>query len=273
MSPQPHIHLSLRPAPPLARYIEQVWYWEGPMASHTRDRILPSGCASLIINLAEDEVRDYVGKDHSQIARHPGAVLVGAYSKFTVIDSSEQRAVIGVDFKPGGMAPFFDSAADELHNTHVGLRDVWGERGHCLREQVLHEQTPANRLQRVLRELARRARPLEQRAEVDFLIAQLTMSPHQSVADLSERAGLSARRISRLFALQTGLTPKLFARIKRFEQVLRCMHTQERHWSEIAQHCGYFDQSHLIHECRELSGCTPEELQSRRLGLTRHIPL
>ena len=41
-----------------------------------------------------------------------------------------------------------------------------------------------------------------------------------TIAMLSENVGLSARRFTRLFTLEVGLTPKLYARIKRFELVL-----------------------------------------------------
>ena len=271
---QPFIHLTCRPAPPLAQFVEQLWYWDGPQAAHARDRILPSGCASLIINLAEDEVRDYVGPLQTKVERHPGAVLVGAYSKYTVIDTQEQRAVVGVVFRPGGMRPFFEHASDEFHNAHAGLRDVWGDHGATLRDRVLEVASPRARLEIVERELMRRAvRPMQRRAEVDFVISQLSAAPTQSIAELSRRSGLSARRISRLFALETGLTPKLFARIKRFEHALRAVNRDDVHWTQLAQRCGYFDQSHLIHDFRELSGFTPSELQARRLGQTRHIPL
>ena len=47
--------------PPLDRFVEQLWYWEGAPPAHAKDRLLPTGSASLIINLAEDEIRNYSG--------------------------------------------------------------------------------------------------------------------------------------------------------------------------------------------------------------------
>jgi AraC-like DNA-binding protein len=41
-------------------------------------------------------------------------------------------------------------------------------------------------------------------------------------------------------------------------------------WTAVAQDCGYFDQSHLIRECRQLSGFTPTELAARRIGDSNH---
>jgi AraC-like DNA-binding protein len=269
---QPDIHLSYRPAPPLDRFVEQLWYWHGTPPGHAKDRLMPNGCASLIINLAEDEIRDYTGSNDDDVQRYPGAVLVGVYSKYTVIDTREQHAVMGVSFKPGGMAPFFAPAADELHNMHASLHDLWGSCGATLRERVLLAPTPRARLQIVETELLHRAmRPLQRRAEIDYVMTQLSLRRDHSIAELSRRAGLSARRITRLFELETGLTPKLYARIRRFERALRLMGRATVAGTDLAQQCGYFDQSHLIHECREISGYTPSQLQARRQGNSSHV--
>jgi AraC-like DNA-binding protein len=46
-----------------------------------------------------------------------------------------------------------------------------------------------------------------------------------------------------------------------------------RDWTGLAQDCGYFDQSHLIRECRSMSGFTPTELAARRMVDSHHVAL
>lgn len=308
--PQPTLFYMHRPAAPLDRFIERLWYWEGEPPSHARDRLLPTGCASLIINLAEDEIRNYRGEDDDQLERLPGAVLVGAHSRYSVIDTHEQRAVLGVSFLPGGMWPFFDPSADELHNEQVFMGDLWGSAGATLRERILAAPTPHDKLMRVAAELLERAiRPISRRPEIDFAVTHLTHAPHeQTIAMLSERVGLSPRRFTRLFTLEVGVTPKLYARIERFHLALRHMHRscasaapvhpgapqhshipvhhlRPRHshspvqhrpiidWTSIAQHCGYFDQSHLIRDCKAMSGFTPTELANRHIAGGHHVAI
>lgn len=269
---QPDRFCAYRPAPPLDQFVEQLWYWEGIPPAHAKDRLMPSGSASLVINLAEDEIRDYTGANGEFVHRYPGAVLVGAYSKYSVIDASEQRAVLGVTFKPGGMWPFFDPAADELHNAHAALQDLWGSVGASLRERILALPAPYERLRLVETQLLAQAiRPMRQRAEVNFALAQLTRQQNHSIELLSRHVGLSARRMTRLFTLQVGLTPKLYARIKRFERVMQLMQAPGIEWSDLAQTCGYFDQSHLIRDCKAISGYTPSELQARCVGSSKHV--
>jgi AraC-like DNA-binding protein len=295
---QPTLFYMHRPAAPLDRFIERLWYWEGEPPAHARDRLLPNGCASLIINLAEDEIRNYTGDHDDQLERFPGAVLVGAHSRYSVIDTREQLAVLGVSFRPGGMWPFFDPSADELHNEQVGMGDLWGSAGATLRERILAAPTPQAKLMRLAAELLERSiRPISRRPEIDFALTRLTHAPHaQTIAMLSEDVGLSARRFTRLFTLEVGVTPKLYARIKRFELVLRHMnrscasaapahpgaprhshfpvqHRPSIDWTSIAQHCGYFDQSHLIRDCKAMSGFTPTELANRHIAGGHHVAI
>jgi AraC-like DNA-binding protein len=272
---QPTLFHTHRPGPPLSGFVEMLWYWVGAPPAHAKDRMLPNGRPTLIINLAEDEVRCYAGEADEELQRYPGAVLVGAHSRYSVIDTREQTAVVGVSFRAAGTWPFFDPAADELQNRHVAMQDLWRCDGATLRERLLAQTTPRARLHMLERELLARAiRPIERRAEIDFALERLTRAPQEhTIAMLSEHVGLSARRFTRLFSLEVGLTPKLYSRIKRFEQMLRLARPPLPDWSELAQQCGYFDQSHLIRDCKALSGFTPSELVSRRMGETDHVAL
>jgi AraC-like DNA-binding protein len=272
---QPTLFYQYRPAPPLDRYVERIWYWEGEPRRHGKDRLMPDAGGSLIINMAEDEVRNYAGANDDLVERYPGAVYVGAHSRYSVIDAEEQRAVIGVSFRPGGTWPFFAPAADELQNSHVGMGELWGASGRSLRERVLAAPNPAARLARLESDLlAQAVRPFERRPEVEYMLRRLSL-PHDAVSieSLGEDCGLSARRLTRLFAVEVGLTPKLYARVKRFQHMFKSMRHPQLDWSELAVTCGYFDQSHLIRDCKSISGFTPTELRARWDGTEYHVPI
>jgi AraC-like DNA-binding protein len=272
---QPALFHRHRPGPPLDAFVEHLWYWEGAEPDHAKERLLPECAGSIVINLAEDEIRNYTGDEDAQVERFPGAVVMGSHSRYSVIDAREQRAVIGVTFRPGGMWPFFDPAGDELHNAHVALGDVWGAAGSTLRERILSAPTPHARVQRLAAELlARAVRPLERRRDLAFALRRLTLAPHdQAIGALSAEMGLSAGRFARLFSLHVGMTPKRYARLKRFELVLRHLGGKPVEWSELAQLCGYYDQPHLIRDCKAISGFTPLELVSRYTPGSHHLPL
>ena len=81
-------------------------------------------------------------------------------------------------------------------------------------------------------------------------------------------SGLSPRQFERRFLAQVGVPPKLYARIIRFnaalDDKLRC---PSRAWSRIATDQDYYDQMHLVHDCRAFTGETPSRFLARLDGL------
>jgi AraC-like DNA-binding protein len=58
-----------------------------------------------------------------------------------------------------------------------------------------------------------------------------------------------------------GLSPKLFARIARFQMALDAKrNTPARAWLSIAHEYGYFDQMHMIRDFQNLGGDTPGQI-------------
>ena len=55
-----------------------------------------------------------------------------------------------------------------------------------------------------------------------------------------------------------GISPKLYARIVRFESVLKAKAAvPQMSWMNAAHQVGYHDQMHMIHDFREFSAATP----------------
>ena len=78
------------------------------------------------------------------------------------------------------------------------------------------------------------------------------------VRELAHNAGVSLRQFERRFSDLLGLTPKLFARIARFQSALDAkVLTPTRPWLEIAHALGYHDQMHMVRDFRLLGGNSP----------------
>jgi AraC-like DNA-binding protein len=87
------------------------------------------------------------------------------------------------------------------------------------------------------------------------------MAGSHRVAELAQAAGYSERQLERLFLTELGMTPKLYARITRFQAALRAKLTGEgESWTDIAHRFGFYDQMHLVREFRSLGGAAPTEL-------------
>ncbi len=65
------------------------------------------------------------------------------------------------------------------------------------------------------------------------------------------------RQFERKFKQFSGFSPKLFSRIIRFQSAIKKYDDKKMPLTEIAYECGYYDQSHFIHDFKEFSGYSP----------------
>jgi AraC-like DNA-binding protein len=94
------------------------------------------------------------------------------------------------------------------------------------------------------------------------------------IAAVTGQIGLSARRFIQLFSQEVGLAPKLFCRVRRFQEVVKTVHAgREMDWTQIALDCGYFDQAHFIHDFKAFSGLSPSAYLAQMTEHRNHVPL
>jgi hypothetical protein len=86
------------PKPPLANFVQCLWYWEGAPGPHTKERLLPNGEPAIIFNLRDDPIRIYDAQDIASYSSYGRAVLSGARSNCFVIDSCQQEASSPMSF-------------------------------------------------------------------------------------------------------------------------------------------------------------------------------
>lgn len=271
------LYLERIPAAPLSSYIRALWYTSSPQTSHRRERILPSGCVQIILNLARDFLLDC---PVNQNERHTSpSLIVGARSVFEIVDTSDMADLLGVVFQPGGFAPFASEGADLFSNRNVPLEDAWGTPARILRDRLRELSTPQARLLCLEHFLLERftsqfARPTpRRRPEVDFALRHFDRAPSiASVRETACRIGWSERRFSQVFRQEVGFAPKVWCRIRRFQRAVQQLHSgAEMCWAELALDCGYYDQAHFANEFHAFSGIDASTYSARRTVWANHI--
>jgi AraC-like DNA-binding protein len=261
--------------PPLSDFVELLWHYDGYDPGHPRERLLPTGTNELVFDL-DDGPMLVAARDDAPFETYRGPIVCGVHAEPFVIDTSKPATVLGVHFKPGGVFPFLPVPADELEGRHVPLEALWGTRARALREEILNTPTVAGKfavLELGLLSLARR--PLERHPAVAFALDRFVGgSPVGGVGKVADRTGMCRRQFIETFRREVGLTPKLFCRIRRFQDVLAYVEGQRRvAWAAVAQACGYFDQAHFIRDFRAFSGLNPSAFLSVRTEHRNHLPL
>ncbi|MGA7343717.1 MAG: DUF6597 domain-containing transcriptional factor, partial [Terracidiphilus sp.] len=128
------LYLERIPAAPLDRFVRMLWYARAPEIGHRRERVLPTGRAQAILNLARDYLLDC--PEGLPERREAPALLVGGRSIYEIVSSSDMADLVGVVFEPGGFAAFAGDAVDRFSNRSVPLDAVWGGGVRALRDSL-----------------------------------------------------------------------------------------------------------------------------------------
>jgi len=176
--------------------------------------------------------------------------------------------MVGAYFRAGGLAAFTSVPVHELTDRAVRVEDMWGPATADVAARLaeVSEGARIDALESLLMErLREQGRP---NASVD--VAGLATSIEQSagqvtVEQLAHEAGISRQYLTRLFRERVGVTPKLYARLARFQSGLAYAGSREAvGWAHAALALGYTDQSHWIAEFKEFSGLTPNRFAAGR---------
>lgn len=270
------LYREILPAPALRRHVRCFWHLADPAArgAGALERIVPDGCAEIVLNRAEPFVRVREGEPPRRQAQ---VLCVGQIRRPIRVAPTGAIDVLGIRFEPAGLHALCGVPMHELADRDecVGALD---ER---LRDALARaSETPAlaERVAAVERVLGRALEARERRGTLGALagaavrLAERRGAPRGPGA-LARALGVGPRALERLFRVEVGLSPALFARIRRLQGVLAALEGRRPPlgWAALAAAHGYADQSHLIRDFRLLAGTTPERHLAERTPLAAHM--
>ena len=180
-------------------------------------------------------------------------ILSGNVDAFTIV------------FLPGAFSTLFGIPAIELTNGDFDGEDLLGRRINELYARLGEVSAFHDRVH-IADSFLTAIRPDRESVSVIIRTAQAMILDNGSVrvSELAHRTGLGLRQFERRFGQEIGISPKLFARIVRFEAALqrRAIEPTAR-WTDIAHDLGYHDQMHMVHDFQQLSGSTPSVVAPR----------
>lgn len=235
----------------LARFIEDVRAIAPVVERPRRFEWLPDGRTALVF-------RAFEGGHEGDVA------ILGPRTRALYKSPTGLSRVVLLRFKPGWSAALFGVAASALADRVVPLEALWGRPGRDLGLELLEARTLAEVLDRITRAVVGQSgqTPESSSARLARRAASLIEGGTGRVEDLAGQLGVTARHLRRVFADTIGVGPKDFARGVRLARAVR-MAGLSRDWARIAAEAGYYDQSHLIADFRELTGDTPRALLKR----------
>lgn len=255
------MYVTFPPPPQLARHVRMFWAfeYEVPDGEPYVYRSLADGCAEMVFH--------YKGR-FSQLdgSCDQTAVLHAQTSRYTRFLTHGSFGIFGAYLYPSALPQLFGISSAAFSNQIPELAAVCGAEGRWLEERIMtakyHHQRVEILSAFLQTQLARR-KPVETAAH-HAIRAILQAQGMVNITELAADLCLSTRQFERNFKTYAGFTAKTWSRIIRFQRAVSQYGRVEENLTGLAYECGYYDQSHFIHDFKAFSGYHPRQYFSGR---------
>ena len=248
-------YFTISPPSTLAKFVRFFWVLEGDREGYIH-RALADVCVEMVFhyNGQFSELTDNKSQLTSLTA------MQGPSEAFKRFEIGQSFGIFGVYLYPYVIPMLFDMPASELRNQMPDLTSLMGIEGSMLEERMMLAADNNQRVKIITAFLEKKLlNSLFQPQDIVSSIQQIIKTRGQvKIEALANQYFISQRQFERRFKEYAGLSPKLFARIVRFHA--SCMHfgDDNKSLTDIAYDCGYYDQSHFIHDFKQFSGHHPK---------------
>ena len=271
-----------RDSDPLLRpYVHGYFATSSSLVRLARERHLPAAEVPMVLNFGASHTR-VDARSGSGPQRLDHAWVTGLQTHYHLSEAIGERRFMVVRFTPLGAHLFLHLSMDSLTDRAVLLEQIDPAIASLVSNHVMAARDWAERFDAMERLIGRRVAPYAAPPHMEWAWDRLMRTSGQTpVGSLAGGAGCSHRHLIQQFRTCIGLSPKKVAMLLRFNRSINavtrnglanspCKPYLEgsappgadalgAHWAHIAAECGYFDQSHFIHQFSAFAGATPSD--------------
>ena len=197
----------------------------------------------------------------------PRSALIGQHSYLMNRQVGNEFVLFQIVFQPGALFRLTGIPAHELTNAFVDAEAVFSPEINLVNERLSSTDNHLEMIDIVesfLYYLVGKQRTHLFRCcrlPIDKVSQYLLQNPSPFLLDwLADQACLSSKQFYNLFVQRMGISPKLYARIARFDQTVKLKNAQPaKDWLSVALEYGYHDYQHLVRDYKEFTKLTPTE--------------
>ncbi|WP_152443633.1 helix-turn-helix domain-containing protein [Bacillus sp. THAF10] len=247
----------IKPTAALSPWVECYWQVQFESGLNVKEEtILPNGKVEMIFALQGNY--QVVNRKTKHVKE---AWLSGLQLEPLHIEYSGTSNLVGIRFKPYGLFPFLTIPICETANFVEPCSDIFGSVYQQLYDVLLqlnHESYIGQSIDHFLLNLINEMKTKQYKLMKE-ISSQLQKNSNQAISDLALNLGYTERHLTRLCRDQFGVSPKMIARIFRFERALSNLFgCPDAPNVNRAIELGFYDQSHFLKEFKRFSGMTPE---------------
>jgi AraC-like DNA-binding protein len=256
-------HVEVRRSPPgpaVERWVENHWSlcWDLPEGASYPSQVLTHPTCFLTIEAGTHPRPDLPAGEH--------LVVTGVATKRFDVELRGWGRVVGVRFRPGGLAALTGRAASAWTDRTVSARGLLPDELYAALSEPHLAIAPEQFASEA--EAALRSLPAVEDARYDTLLEIVTdMLADRSlltVGEVARRHAVSLRSLQRLFTHYVGVGPKwVLARYRMHDAVSELDSGFLGTFTELAHRYGWYDQAHFTREFTALVGVTPAQYRDR----------
>lgn len=176
------------------------------------------------------------------------------------MEPNRYRVLMLIQLSPYGLYQITGQNQAAFADKRLSLTDIDHELCGSLLQAFEMSETTAELVDTCEKILYRR---MEKPVVSDALLFATTLISDKhgqiQVQKVARQSGYSERHLNRLFLTQIGMNIKNYARLTRFNYVLKHIQTSPCFFASLSQQAGYFDQAHFDKDFKAISGVTPEK--------------
>ncbi len=246
---------------PLTDYIESIFHFKGFNPDHSIERVVPTGHLFILFELDGFERNTFDNKSLKPNGTYTQVWVSGMHKNYLSISAHQGSEMLVVQFKTTGAYPFFKFPINELNNKVISAQEMFGNEILELRHRIIDSENSSDKF-KIVEEWLSKLLDLSKSApkEITTILQQVITKPISESKQIVSTYPHSQKHLIDQFKKYFGLTPKVFHRVFRFNEILAKIQNKEQlKWTDIAYEFGYADQSHFIKEFKEFSGFNPQE--------------
>lgn len=259
------------PQDKLAPYVKCYWSLANGPENASRERVFPDGCIELIFH-SGDLFKKYDSQTQSHI--QPRSFIHGQIKKCIEIEPTGETKIFSVRFQPGGLQRFIDFDVDELTDKTLSVAEIWNAEGNATEKAMLSAKTDAAKIETIENFLlSRLGKSKRHDTDVEYCVNELVQTHGSASIDaFAATLHIGKRQLERKFVAGVGLSPKMLARILRFQHTLQLIENHEfESFTKVAYDGGFYDQAHFIKDFRQFTGLNPKKYFSENLEMAKYF--
>lgn len=257
--------------PMLKKLIKYYWVIESQSPIEINHKLLPVSNVDFILNLSSPI--KYLIDEKTEIVP-TGFHFNGIRDKHYFISQTGRLRVIGISFFSTGLFPIFKMPISEFKNKTIDLDLAISNFTESIMNKINESQSIPKVISIIENELI-------QKVDMSFIpkkeILKIVDVFSENINDFNIKSlcneyGINQRRLERIFNKYIGISPKLFYRISRFQQIINQIERiSEENFTAIAYNNNYYDQTHFIKDFKLFTGSTPVDFFSHSKSVKQII--